>query len=156
MDSVGIFAGDACGIYGVGCALASAQLISLNAINQGDKVGTPVTASSVRFIANTAMADQLFGTPFGTAGRNTLRNFHTNLLNLAIFKTVNLSEKYRLQFHADFNNAFNHPNFGSTVGFGIDPFVDDAGVVGEGVGFANPLVQSGGSRSIRLGLKFFF
>lgn len=156
MDSVGIFAGDACGIYGVGCALASAQLISLNAINQGDKVGTPVTVSSVRFIANTAMADQLFGTPFGTAGRNTLRNFHTNLLNLAIFKTVNLSEKYRLQFHADFNNAFNHPNFSSTVGFGIDPFVDDAGVVGEGVGFANPLVQSGGSRSIRLGLKFFF
>ena len=160
-DSVGIYAGDACNIYGVACSLAPKQLVSLNAINQGDKIGTPVSTGAVRFIANTALADQIFHTPFGNAGRNILRDFHTNILNLAIFKTVNVSERYRLQFHADFTNAFNHPNFGSVVGQGIDPFIDDAGQVAEGVGFANPLVQNGGTlnngtRSIRLGAKFFF
>ena len=155
-NSVGIYAGDACSIYGSACSLSPTQLVSLNAINQGDQAGTPVARGSVRFIANTAIADQLFGTPFGNAGRNVLRDFHTNVLNLAVFKTYNFSEHYRLQFHADFTNAFNHPNFGSVVGQGIDPFIDDAGLASEGVGFANPLVQSGGDRNIRLGLKFFF
>jgi Carboxypeptidase regulatory-like domain len=154
--SVGIYAGDACSIYGSACSLSPTQLVSLNAINQGDQTGTPVSKGSVRFIANTAIADQVFGTPFGNAGRNILRDFHTNVLNLAIFKNFNFTEHYRLQFHADFTNAFNHPNFGSVVGEGIDPFVDDAGLAGEGVGFANPLVQSGGNRNIRLGLKFIF
>jgi hypothetical protein len=161
VDSVGIYAGDACTIYGIGCSLGPKQLISLNAINQGQKTPAPIANGSVRFIANTAIADQLFGTPFGDAGRDILRDFHTNIVNLGIFKTVNFSEHYRLQFHADFYNALNHPNFGSVVGQGIDPYIDDAGKVGEFVGFANPLVQNGGTlnngtRSIRLGAKFFF
>jgi Carboxypeptidase regulatory-like domain len=150
-DSVGIYAADACNAFGVGCSYASTQLLSLNAINKGDTVGTPVSNGAVRFIANTPTADSVFGTPFGNAGRNTLRDFHTNTVNLAIFKTVNISERYRFQFHADFTNAFNHPNFAT-----VDPFIDDAGLVGEGVGFANPLVQNGGNRQIRLGLKFSF
>jgi hypothetical protein len=162
-QSVGIYAGDACNIssaFAAACALAPKQLVSLNALNQNG-AATPVFASNVRFIANTALADQVFGTPFGNAGRNILRDFHTNVLNLAIFKTVNFSERYRLRFHADFTNALNHPNFGSVVGQGIDPFIDDAGLYSEGVGFANPLVQNGGTlnngtRSIRLGAKFFF
>jgi Carboxypeptidase regulatory-like domain len=155
-NAVGIYAGDACTIYGSACSLSPTQLVSLNAINQGDQVGTPVNKGAVRFIANTAIADQVFGTPFGNAGRNILRDFHTNVLNLAIFKTYNFSEHYRLQFHADFTNAFNHPDFGSVVGQGIDPFIDDAGLASEFVGFANPQVQSGGDRNIRFGLKFFF
>jgi Carboxypeptidase regulatory-like domain len=156
VSSVGIYAGDACNIYGAACSLSATQLVSLNAINQGGTAGTPVSQGGVRFIANTAIADQMFGTPFGNAGRNILRDFHTNNLNMAIFKTFNFSERYRLQFHADFTNAFNHPNFGSAVGFGIDPFVDDAGLASENVGFANPRVQDGGSRNIHLGAKFFF
>ena len=154
-DSVGIYAGDACSIYSVGCSLAANQLISLNAINKGDTTGTPVANNAVRFIANTALADQTFGTPFGNAGRNILRDFHTNNVNLAIFKTVNLSERFRFQFHADFLNAFNHPNYGAAFP-GIDPFIDDAGIASEFTGFANPYVLDGGIRSIRFGLKFFF
>jgi hypothetical protein len=48
-------------------------------------------------------------------------------------------------------NAFNHPNFAS-----IDPFIDDAGRFGEGLGFANPKVEGSGSRSIWFGLKLLF
>jgi Carboxypeptidase regulatory-like domain len=156
VSSVGIYAGDACTIYGAACGLSATQLVSLNAINQGDTAGTPVSKGNVRFIANTAIANQIFGTPFGNAGRNILRDYHTNNLNMAVFKTFNFSERLRLQFHADFANAFNHPNFGSIVGFGIDPFIDDAGLASETVGFANPRVQNGGNRAIRLGGKFFF
>lgn len=151
VSSVGIYAGDACSVFGVGCSLASTQLISLNAINKGDTTGTPVTNGAVRYIANTAIADQLFGTPFGNAGRNILRDYHTNTVNLGLFKTTNISEKTKLQFHADMVNAFNHPNFAS-----IDPFIEDAGIATEFTGFANPLVQAGGARSIRLGLKLVF
>jgi hypothetical protein len=163
-SSVGIYAGDACatGItgYAAACNLAPNQLVSLNTLNQSGSA-VPVTNGSVRFIANTPISDQVYGTPFGNAGRNILRDFHTNILNLAIFKTINFNERFRLQFHADFTNALNHPNFGDVPGFGIDPFIDDAGLASEGVGFANPLVQNGGTlnngtRSIRLGAKFFF
>jgi hypothetical protein len=151
VDSVGIYAGDACSIYGVGCSLVANQLISLNAINKGDTVGTPVTPGSVRFIANTPIAEQAFGTPFGNVGRNVLRDYHTNNLNLAVFKNTNISERFRIQFHADFANAFNHSNFNT-----IDPFLEDAGLATEFTGFANPRVQNGGQRTIRFGLKFFF
>jgi hypothetical protein len=142
----------------VGCTLNPKQLVSLNAINQGQggAGGTLVTPNQVRFIANTPLANEVFGTPFGNSGRNIGRDFHTNILNLAIFKTVNISEKYRLQFHADFTNAFNHSNYST-----IDPFIDDAGLASEFVGFANPYVQNGGTlnngtRQIRLGAKFSF
>lgn len=168
-SSVGIYAGDECSILvaqGVAigtepvCTMAPKTLISLNGINAntGPLSGyqpAAIQPGSVRYIANTAISDQIFGTPFGNAGRNTLSDFHTNNLNLAIFKTVNISEKFRLQFHADMNNAFNHPNYGAN-NVGIDPFIDDAGLASSGVGFANPLVQDGGFRSIRLGVKFSF
>ncbi|HVM75414.1 MAG TPA: TonB-dependent receptor [Candidatus Saccharimonadales bacterium] len=156
VGQVGIFAGDACNAFGVGCALSTTQLISLNAINQGDTAGTPVTAGSVRFIANGAVSNQVFGTPFGNAGRNILRDYHLNTTNIAIFKTTNISERFRVQFHVDFINAFNHPNFGLANLNGIDPFIDDAGLAQEFTGFANPTVQDGGIRSIRFGLKLQF
>ena len=156
IGSVGIYAADACSIYGVGCSMAATQLLSLNALNQGDTAGTPVTPGQVHFIANTATANQVFGTPFGNAGRNILRDYHTNLVNVAIFKNTNISERFHLQFHVDFLNALNHPNYGLANGVGIDPFVDDAGLASEFTGFANPYVQDGGIRSIRFGLKLSF
>ena len=156
VSQVGIYAGDACNAFAVGCALTATQLLSLNAINQGDTVGTPVTSGAVRFIANGAVANQVFGTPFGNAGRNILRDFHVNTANIAIFKSTNITERFRLQFHADFLNAFNHPNYGLSNGSGIDPFIDDAGLASEFTGFANPYVQAGGIRSIRFGLKLSF
>jgi hypothetical protein len=168
-QQVGMYAGDACNYFGVTgtepvCQLAPTSLISLNKINA---TTTPIanynpaviSKSSVRFIANTPIAEQVFGTPFGNVGRNVLSDYHTNIANIAIFKNTNITEKVKIQFHADFINAFNHPNYQS-----IDPFVDDAGLFSEFVGFANPLVQNGGNlplpsagnRSIRFGLKLFF
>jgi hypothetical protein len=159
--SVGIYAGDACSIYASTglepvCTMSPTNLISLNALNASTQPlasyqPAVISNGAVRFIANTAIADQTFGTPFGNAGRNVLRDYHTNIVNLAVFKNTNITEKVKVQFHADFINAFNHPNFAS-----IDPYIDDAGFASEFTGFANPLVQDGGFRSIRFGLKLFF
>ncbi len=43
--------------------LTTNQLISLNAINKGDTVGTPVTKKDVRFIANTPVATTVLNSP---------------------------------------------------------------------------------------------
>jgi hypothetical protein len=122
-----------------------------NAIPDPMHPASVVLQNQVHFIANTATAAAVFGTPFGNVGRNTLRDYHTNLLNLSLFKITNISEKLKVQFHADFLNALNHPNYAS-----IDPFIDDAGLVSEGSGFANPYVQASGSRTIWFGLKILF
>jgi len=159
---VGIYAADACQnfgsaptkgapLVGPGCGLAPTQLISLNAINQNDAVGTPVTKNAVRFIANGFQADQVFGTPFGNAARNSLRGPKTNNVNMSVIKDIKFWERVNLQMHLDAQNVFNHvqPN-------NIDPFVDDAGLVSELTGFANPLVQASPVRTVRIGLLLTF
>jgi len=149
---VGIYAADACNNFGVGCSLASNQLISLNAINNGDTVGTPTTKNAVRYITNGYEADQLFGTPFGNVARNSLRAAQTNNVNLSLIKTVKFWERATVQLRLDAQNAFNHlqPNQG------IDPFIDDAGYTQLETGFANTTVQQSLARVIRIGLKINF
>jgi hypothetical protein len=168
-QQVGMYAGDACNYFGITgtepvCQLPANSLVSLNGLNAttlpiGSYNPAVISKTSVRFIANTAIAEQVFGTPFGNVSRNVLSDYHTNIANIAIFKNTNITEKLKVQFHADFINAFNHPNYQS-----IDPYIDDAGLFTEFTGFANPLVQNGGNvplpsagnRSIRFGLKLFF
>jgi hypothetical protein len=156
-NAVGIFAGDACNDFNVGCTLAATQLISLNAINKGDTVGTTVTNKDVRFIANTPVATTVFNTPFGNAARNSLRDAGTNTGNFSLYKNFKVKERLDVIFHTTMTNVFNHPNFGSVVAEGgIDPFVDDAGLTQERTGFADPRLQDGGFRSIRFGFTFKF
>jgi carboxypeptidase family protein len=138
VNTVGIFAADACNDFGVGCAQAATTLLSLNAIN-ATGAETVVTSKDVRFIANTATATTVFGTPFGNVGRNTLRDSWSNIGNFAVFKTINVKENLKVVWHMSMLNAFNHPNY-----FSIDPFLDDAGLHSESTGFADPKVFSGG------------
>lgn len=150
--AVGIYAADACNNFGVGCTLAANQLISMNAINNGDQVGTATTSKNVRFIVNGLEADTIYGTPFGNVGRNTLRGWKTNNVNLSLIKNIKFWERVSLQLHLDAQNAFNHlqPNGG------IDPFLDDAGLASLETGFANDAVQPSSARVIRTGLILTF
>jgi len=149
---VGVYAGDACNYLGAGCSLPANQLISLNKVNQGNSAGTPVTKSQVHFIANGYEADQIFGTPFGNVGRNTLRGAKTNNVNLSLIKNIKFWERVNLQMHLDAQNAFNHLQPNST----IDPFVDDAGLASYETGFANPYVNPSTARVVRVGLLLTF
>ena len=172
VQSVGIFAKDICasdssGILCGNSAISPTTLISLNQFNNGF-TGTKVDSSGrvisdgthpaqivakdqVRFVADTMTASAFFGSPFGNVGRNTLRDGHINLLNFSAFKITKLSESLTLQFHTDFLNALNHPNYSS-----IDPFIDDAGRAAEATGFANPHLFGFSHRTISFGAKLFF
>jgi hypothetical protein len=147
--SVGIFAGDSCNLFGVGCSQPAKQLINASAIN-----GQPVVAltrNDVRFIINSSTAQTVFGTPFGDVPRNSLRDAIQNVANFSISKRIKLGERAAFELHATALNVFNHYNFSS-----IDPFIDDAGLTGFNLGFANPAVTDAPGRKVFVGAKITF
>jgi len=173
VTQVGIFAGDACNVFGSAnfvaptdplCIAGKAnpsQLLSLNAINNPDpnaNHAVPVTQNDVRFIANGGQADQIFGTPFGNVPRNSVTDAITNTANLSVFKRFKFTERASFEFHATALNFLNHPNFQS-----IDPFLEDAGLATAFSGFGDPTVtntttpgSNGGTRRITVGGVFRF
>jgi hypothetical protein len=161
VQQVGIFAADACDLFfnpavpatNASCILAPNTLISYNAMNQsGGTTATVVTNKQVRFIANGGEAQTIFGTPFGNVGRNTLRDFDTNVANIGITKNFKINERATAQFRTTMLNAFNHSQYSS-----VDPFIDDAGLSSFETGFGNTsLYPNGGAfgrRQILFGAK---
>ncbi len=155
--SVGIFAADACALFGACTTAASnpSALLSLNALNQTPTGGTPiettVTNNQVRFIVNAAQAQTVFGTPFGTAPRNFNQDAITNIANLSVYKRIKFSEHINFEMHATAVNVFNHPNFLS-----VDPFVEDAGLQLQLTGFGNPALTNSQPRTLFIGGKLTF
>ncbi len=100
---------------------------------------------------------------FGNMGRNTFPDSGFRNVDFSLAKNWHFGERFRAQFRAEFFNIFNHPNFanpyGGQNGFGLnDP---SAGGFGCGcatpdVAAANPVIGSGGSRAVQLGLKLIF
>jgi len=141
-NSVGIYAGDACALNGLGllpgnaCTAAPAnQLISLNDINNGVPAGSVrnVTNSQVRYIANTGIAESIFGTPFGNAPRNIGTDAPLNYLNMSTTKRIKFGERASFEFRFTALNAFNHANFST-----VTPNVEQAGNPNFGAGFGVP------------------
>jgi hypothetical protein len=103
---------------------------------------------------------------FGTMGRNTFRDFGFRNVDFSTVKNFRFGERVNMQFRAEFFNIFNHPNFanpfGGQNGWGHnDPSVPGAGGFGcscatPDVAASNPVIGSGGSRAVQLGLKFIF
>jgi hypothetical protein len=106
---------------------------------------------------------------FGNMGRNSLLGPDYRNFDFAITKMTAISERFKLQFRADFYNLTNHPNFANPL---LPAFFADAGVQGIGgdgrslgftpitatsdVGLGNPVLGGGGQRSIQFGLKLLF
>src|SRR5271169_1940029 len=100
---------------------------------------------------------------FGNMGRNTFPDSGFKDVDFSIAKNWHFGERLHAQFRAEFFNILNHPNFanpyGGQNGFGLnDP---SAGGFGCGcatpdVAAANPVIGSGGSRAVQLGLKLTF
>ncbi|MGD0403090.1 MAG: TonB-dependent receptor [Candidatus Acidiferrales bacterium] len=166
VNQVGIFAGDACSLFGptVGspaipnpsCGLAPTTLLSFNGVNSTGGTTAPVTTTKgVRTIVNGGEAQDIFGTPFGNAGRNIFRDAKTNISNIGIVKSFKINERSTVQFRTTMLNAFNHSNYSS-----VDPFLDDAGLSSFETGFGTPsLFPNGGGfgrRQILFGAKVNF
>lgn len=174
-NSVGIFAQDACNLFGSGtlgdpadffCApmagLAPTQLISLNSLNISsvDPNATQATIVSInqnqaRYIINSNTAQTVFGTPFGNSPRNPAgaQDAIQNIGNFTLYKDVKINERVTLQFHGTMENMFNHTNYTS-----VDPFLLDAGLTGPGTftGFADPSQTPSVPRVILFGGKVSF
>jgi len=162
ITSVGVFAGDACALFAntgtepVCTVTNPSQLISLNALNQGQGLnpGTStvsVTKADVRYILNTGQAQALFGTPFGNTPRNGVHDAISNIANFGVFKKIKLSERSTFEFQATMINAFNHPNFHS-----VDPFLEDAGLAQQGTGFGDSTLSNSVRRRVLFGGKITF
>ena len=157
VGQVGIYAADGCALFQPpppappipACLLPANTLISYNVMNQtGGATATQVTNKQVRFITNGGESQQVFGTPFGNVGRNTLKDAKTNISNIGIVKSFKINERSNVQFRATMLNAFNHNNYSS-----VDPFIDDAGFSSFETGFGNPSLFPSTRRSVLFGAK---
>ena len=101
----------------------------------------------------------------GTLGRNVLRGFGWDQLDLTLRRQFPIHEAVALQFRADIFNLTNTPSFtlvGNALNFANAAFGTSASMLNNGLfssgtvaGF-NPLYQIGGARSIQLSLKLVF
>jgi len=111
---------------------------------------------------NSVMIPPALGS-FGNMGRNTFPDTGFRNMDLSLAKNWRLGERVRAQFRAEFFNILNHPNlanpYGGQNGFGLnDPSAQPfgCGCATPDVAAANPVIGSGGSRAVQLGLKFLF
>ena len=100
---------------------------------------------------------------FGNMRRNLFPDSGFKNFDFSVAKNWHFGETFRAQFRAEFFNILNHPNFanpyGGQNGFGLnDPSVQPfgCGCATPDVAAANPVIGSGGSRAVQLGLKFTF
>ncbi len=96
-------------------------------------------------------ANSIYGTPWGTAPRNSLRDAWTNSANSQIGKNIKIGERVNINWHMSLVNAFNHAN-----PIDVDPILEDAGDNGEFDGFGDPSLFDGGHRTVRFGLRVSF
>lgn len=97
---------------------------------------------------------------FGDAGRNIFRGPGIKIWDLSLVKTWKATERFTVQFRAEFFNVLNHPNFANpAILFNNDlSFLDTFGLVTAtpDVAGANPVIGTGGPRNLQLGLKIRF
>jgi len=116
-------------------------------------------------VGNSVMTPPAPGT-FGKMGRNIFRDTGFHNVDLSLSKGFKFGEKVKAQFRIETFNLFNHPHFanptGGTGGWGVGGTSDpSSGPFGCGCltpdsAAVNPVLGSGGSRAIQLGLKFIF
>jgi hypothetical protein len=156
---VGIYAGDACLLFGVACSTSATQLISWNALNTGSTGSlltcptcvSPITNNDVRFIFNARTSQAIFGTPFGNVPRNALSDAISNRLDASVWKTLKLGERGSFEMRMTATNALNHFNFTS-----VDPNLEDGGIHVFGAGFADPSVLGANGRVLSISGRFTF
>jgi hypothetical protein len=98
---------------------------------------------------------------FGTIGKNIFRDTPFHNWDVSVQKNWKFKERLTAQFRAEFFNVLNHPMF-ADVGAGHlannDPSTGALGLANAtpDQGAGNPVLGSGSSRDIQLGLKLIF
>jgi hypothetical protein len=89
---------------------------------------------------------------FGNTGRNSLRGPGFFNTDIALLKDTKLSERFRLQFRAEFFNIFNHENFGLPS---VNVF-SASGTINANAGLITSSNANSTPRQIQFGLKLIF
>jgi hypothetical protein len=99
----------------------------------------------------------------GDPGRNALRGFGANEVDLTLRKELKLGERLSLQVRGDYFNILYHPNFGPPTNYLSSPlFGQSKQMLGTSLGSGgqsgglNPLYRIGGPRSVQAAVKFLF
>jgi hypothetical protein len=90
----------------------------------GDVVAYLATSPAGTPCGSAAQCPQFIRTGLGmlsNLGRNTLPTDNTNNIDLAVYKNLNLTERFKFTFGAQFGNIINHPQYlpGSNPGVGL-------------------------------------
>jgi hypothetical protein len=95
---------------------------------------------------------------FGNMGRNIFRGPGFVDWDASVLKVWKLNERFRLQFRGEVFNLLNHPNFSPSSIGGDLTSPDSLGRADAtpDIEAANPVIGSGGSRHIQLGLKIIW
>lgn len=111
---------------------------------------------------NTVLIPPALGT-IGNAGRGIFRGSSFKDWDMSVVKDTVFKERLTAQFRAEFFNVLNHPNFYNPTGPAGAGFNDPSapGTFGCGCNTPdqaspNPVLGTGGSRSIQLGLKLIW
>ena len=93
---------------------------------------------------------------FGNMGRNVVYGPGFVNLDFSVIKVFKFGERFRLEARGEVFNILNHPNFAS-----IDNDFSDGSTVGlaqftPDIAASNPVIGSGGSRHIQLGVKIIW
>jgi len=169
-DVGGVFssAGASCttttGVSNISSPAANASTLITNCANNAPDKGT-LAAGGCFANGSSVMTPPVAGT-FGTMGRNIFRDSGYRNVDFSVFKNFTFKERYNAQFRLEMFNIFNHPIFANPYGASQgssggnnDPSAPGAfgGAIGTpDVVAGNPLVGSGDSRNIQVGLKLTF
>jgi hypothetical protein len=150
------------GISGIAAALPASLGAKCTAVAPDP---TTLATAGCFVSGNSVMVPPVFGT-FGTMGRNIFRDSGFKDVDFSIFKTFSFKERFGAQFRVELFNVFNHPiianPYGASNGWGggndpgSSPSTFGDGLATPDVAAGNPLVGSGSSRVMQLGLKIMF
>jgi hypothetical protein len=98
-------------------------------------------------------------------GRNIFRDSGFKNVDFSVFKDFKFRERFGAEFRVEFFNIFNHPNIANPFGSSNTSFLGaqfkspttfGCGCATPDVAAGNPLIGSGSSRDMQLGLKLTF
>ena len=148
-----------CNITGVNApaaCMSAATALGVGAVSTLTSVGCYVSPNGRSVLIPPAL-----GT-IGNAGRNIFPDLGFKDWDLSVVKETRIKERLTAQFRAEFFNVLNHPNFSDPNGPANAGFNDpSAGNFGCGCNTPdqaapNPVLGTGGARSIQLGLKLIW
>ena len=134
--------------------------------SQGSRRSATTLSSGGCFASGSSVMTPPAPGTFGTMGRNIFRDSGFRDWDLSVFKNFTWKERYNAQFRLEMFNILNHPVFanpyGASGGFsGGNNDPSSAGGFGGAIGtpdtvVGNPVVGSGDSRTLQVGLKLTF